>query len=76
MCKSKQNELSKKWRKDINQHRNEHINQAVGEQNKCKRVIINQKIYQQINQHLNQHINQNEQSVVLHKVSWFVSTMD
>jgi len=32
--------------------------QAVDEQNKCKKVIINQKIYQQINQHLNQHINQ------------------
>jgi len=44
---------------DTNQHKNQHINQAVGEQNKGKKVIFNQKTYQQINQHLNQHINQN-----------------
>jgi len=28
---------------DINQHKNQHISQAVGEQNKSKKVIITQK---------------------------------
>jgi len=49
MCKSKEKRIEQNVTQGINQHKNQHINQAVGEQNKCKKVIINQKIYQQIN---------------------------
>jgi len=47
MCKSKLKRIEQKVMQDINQHKNQHINQAVDEQNRSKKVIINQKIYQQ-----------------------------
>jgi len=59
MCKSKEKRIEQNVTQDINHHKNQNIIQAVSEQNKGKKVTINQKIYQQINQHLNQHINQN-----------------
>ena len=64
MCKPKAKRIEQKVAQDINHHRNQHINQAVGEKNKGKEVLTNQEIYQQINNHLNQRINQNVKKMV------------
>ena len=69
MCKIHQNNseakektIQQKATQDINQHRDQKINQDVvfKEQNEdVNNLAVNQQIYQQINQHVEQCINEN-----------------